>query len=80
MIENSPGGPEALVATTAPVAEGERRTVLKRCGVCLTMHLRRRGQRACRSPAGIAYRSFLTQQLGLELLQGNALNSPIADR
>jgi hypothetical protein len=80
MIENSPGGPEALVASTAPVAEGERSTVLKRCGVCLTTHLRRRSQRACRPPAGMTYRSFLTQRLGLELLQGNARNSPIVDR
>jgi hypothetical protein len=63
-----------------PVAEGERRTVLKRCGVCLTTHLRRRSQRASRPPAGMTYRSFLTQRLGLELLQGNARNSPIVDR
>ena len=34
----------------------------------LTKPLRRRSQRACRPPAGMTYSSFLTQQLGLELL------------
>lgn len=34
----------------------------------LTIHLRRRSQRACRPPAGMTYYTFLTQRLGLRLL------------
>jgi RNA-directed DNA polymerase len=34
----------------------------------LTIHLRRRSQRACRPPAGMSYYQFLTQRLGLKLL------------
>jgi RNA-directed DNA polymerase len=45
----------------------------------LTKHLRRRSQRACRPPAGMTYYGFLTQRLGLKLLQDNARNSLIAN-
>ena len=45
----------------------------------LTKHLRRRSQRACRPPAGMTYYRFLTQRLGLKLLQDSARNSPIAN-
>jgi len=45
----------------------------------LTKHLRRRSQRACRPPAGMTYYGFLTQRLGLKLLQDSARNSPIAN-
>lgn len=34
----------------------------------LTKHLKRRSQRPCRPPEGIAYYSFLTRRLGLKLL------------
>ncbi|MBI4519607.1 MAG: group II intron reverse transcriptase/maturase [Gemmatimonadetes bacterium] len=34
----------------------------------LTLHLKRRSQRACRPPAGMTYHQFLTRRLGLVLL------------
>ncbi len=34
----------------------------------LTIHLRRRSQRACRPPTGMTYYQFLTRRLGLKLL------------
>lgn len=34
----------------------------------LTIHLKRRSQRACRPPAGMSYYQFLTRRLGLQLL------------
>jgi RNA-directed DNA polymerase len=43
--------------------------IVNNFAVCrLTVHLKRRSQRACRPPAGMSYYTFLTQRLGLELL------------
>lgn len=44
------------------------RTVNKFAIDRLTIHLRRRSQRACRPPAGMSYYQFLTRRLGLRLL------------